>query len=52
LGGILNTAVDAAIFSVVYLIGRRNLWLTVLMHGIGNSLGLIAIYQGWFGLLG
>jgi membrane protease YdiL (CAAX protease family) len=52
LDGMLNTAVDGAIFSLVYLIGRRNLWLTVLMHGIGNTLGLIAMYQGWFGLLG
>lgn len=52
LGGMLNTAVDAAIFALVYLSSGRNLWLTVLMHGIGNTLGLIAIYQGWFGLLG
>lgn len=52
LSGILNTGLDAAIFSVVYLVSRRNLWLTIFMHGIGNSLGLIAMYFGWFGLLG
>ena len=51
LGGVLNTAVDAALFAVIYLAGRRNLWLTVLVHGIGNSIGMIAIYFGWFGLL-
>jgi membrane protease YdiL (CAAX protease family) len=51
LGGILNTGLDAAIFCAVYLVGRRNLWLTILMHGIGNSLGLIAFYLGLFGLL-
>ena len=51
LGGILNTAVDAALFATIYLIGRRNLWLTILVHGIGNSLGFLAFYFGWFGLL-
>jgi membrane protease YdiL (CAAX protease family) len=51
LGGILETALDAAIFCTVYLVGRRNLWLTIVMHGIGNSLGLIAMYLGAFGLL-
>lgn len=51
LGGILNTALDAALFAGIYLAGRRNLWLTILVHGIGNSLGMIAMYFGWFGLL-
>jgi len=50
LAGMLHTAIDAAIFCTVYLVGRRNLWLTVFMHGIGNSLGLIAMYLGVFGL--
>lgn len=50
--GILNTGLDAAIFAAVYLIGRRNLWLTILMHGLGNTFGLVAFYFGWFGLLG
>jgi membrane protease YdiL (CAAX protease family) len=50
-GGMMNTAVDACMFSIIYFLGRRNLWLTILVHGIGNSLGLIAFYFGWFGLL-
>jgi CAAX protease family protein len=51
LGGVLEVGIDAAIFSTVYLVGRHNLWLTILMHGISNSLVLIAIYLGAFGLL-
>jgi len=51
LGGILETAIDGAIFCTVYLVGGRNLWLTILVHGISNSLGLIAMYLGAFGLL-
>jgi hypothetical protein len=51
LGGILNTAIDAAIFCTVYLVGQRNLWVPIVMHGMGNSLGLIAMYLGAFGLV-
>lgn len=52
LGGMLNTGVDAVLFSTIYLLGRRNLWLTIMVHGIGNTLGLLAFYFGWFGLPG
>jgi membrane protease YdiL (CAAX protease family) len=51
LDGVLNTAIDAAIFCGVYLVGQRHLWLTVVMHGMGNTLGLIAMYLGAFGLV-
>lgn len=51
LGGILNTGIDAAIFCAVYLVVGRNLWVTIVMHGIGNTLGLIAMYLGAFGLV-
>jgi membrane protease YdiL (CAAX protease family) len=51
LGGVFNTGIDAAIFCAVYLVGGRNLWLTIVMHGVGNTLGLIAMYLGAFDLL-
>ncbi len=52
LNGVLNTGVDGAIFAIIYLLSKRNLWLTILVHGIGNTLGLLAFYFGWFNLLG
>jgi membrane protease YdiL (CAAX protease family) len=51
LGGILNTAVDASVFALIYLAARRNLWVVMLVHGIGNSVGFLAFYFNWFGLL-
>lgn len=44
---VLASVIFGVFLSLLYLIGRRNLWLPILAHGAANSLGFILIYMGY-----
>ena len=45
--GVLASVIFGCFLSLLYLAGRRNLWLPILAHGAANSLGFILIYLGY-----
>jgi membrane protease YdiL (CAAX protease family) len=42
--GLLVLGVVGAVLGTFYLVFRRNLWPTILAHGLGNTLGFLARY--------
>lgn len=46
--GLLLNIYDGLAFGVLYLASGRNLWLSVIEHGLGNTLGFILIYLGLY----
>jgi membrane protease YdiL (CAAX protease family) len=45
--GLLLSIYDGIVMGVLYLASGRNLWLTVIEHGAGNTLGFILVYLGY-----
>jgi membrane protease YdiL (CAAX protease family) len=46
LGGIIDTTIMGFVLGSVYLLSGRNLWVTIIAHGLANTLGFIAIFAG------
>jgi membrane protease YdiL (CAAX protease family) len=46
LTGVLDTALAGLLIGLLYLYGRRNLWLPILVHGIIDTTGFLLIYFG------
>ena len=46
LAGVLETTVLGLIFGSAYLLSGRNLWVTIIAHGLANTLGFILIFSG------
>jgi membrane protease YdiL (CAAX protease family) len=46
LAGIIETTILGLVLNIVYLSTGRNLWVTIIAHGIGNTLSFILIYSG------
>lgn len=44
--GILTISIIGMIFGLAYLLCGRNLWVTILAHGLIDSVSIIAIYVG------
>jgi uncharacterized protein len=44
--GVLDSAVGALIWGAAYLISGRNLWTTILAHGLNDTFAIILIYFG------
>ena len=44
--GIIGTGTTGLVFGVGYLLSRRNLWPVIIVHGIANSIGFVALYLG------
>jgi len=44
--GVLDSAVGALIWGAAYLISGRNLWTTILAHGLNDTFAIIMIYFG------
>ncbi len=44
LAGMLERVVSGLILGGLYLASRRNLWPSILVHGLTNTLGFLAIY--------
>jgi membrane protease YdiL (CAAX protease family) len=50
LPGVIDNVFLGLLLGGLYLWTGRNLWLSILVHGFGNTLGFLALYFGWFGL--
>jgi uncharacterized protein len=44
--GVVDSAVGAMIWGAAYLISGRNLWTTILAHGLNDTFAIILIYFG------
>jgi membrane protease YdiL (CAAX protease family) len=45
--GVLDSAVSGLILGAAYLLSGRNLWTTILAHGLHDTLAVIAAFSGW-----
>jgi len=46
LAGVLGSTISGLLFGLLYLKGKRNLWLPILAHGFSDTIGLALIYLG------
>ena len=46
LAGVLETTVLGLVFGSAYLLSGRNLWVTIIAHGLANTLGFVLIFSG------
>jgi len=44
--GILNTFIIGLLFGVIYLRSGRNLWVTIIAHGLVNTLAFVLVFYG------
>jgi len=44
--GVIENALDGAILAWMYLGARRNLWVPVIAHGVGDTVDLLLIFLG------
>jgi membrane protease YdiL (CAAX protease family) len=49
LTGVLETALAGMLLGILYLFSRRNLWLTILVHGVIDTSGFLLIFYGLAG---
>jgi hypothetical protein len=43
-GGALSAAFGGLVYGLLFLAARRNLWLPVLVHGVQDTVGVMALY--------
>lgn len=48
-GGVIMTAMVGITFGLVYLLGRRNLWACIILHGLVDFVSMTAFYVGAVG---
>lgn len=46
LAGIVETTIMGLVMGIVYLLTGRNLWVTIIAHGLANTLGFILVFAG------
>ena len=46
IAGMLDTGIHGLLFGVVYLASGRNLWPTVIAHGVCDTVGIVLIFFG------
>jgi membrane protease YdiL (CAAX protease family) len=46
--GVADTAVTSLVFGSAYLLSGRNLWITILAHGLTDTIGIGLVYFGLF----
>jgi membrane protease YdiL (CAAX protease family) len=46
--GVADTAVTSLLFGSAYLLTGRNLWLTILAHGLSDTIAIGLVYFGFF----
>lgn len=44
--GVIETTIMGLFLGFVYLRSRRNLWITIIAHGLANTLGFLLIFAG------
>ena len=45
--GIVDSGVAGLILGIAFLVSGRNLWACILAHGLIDTFGIVAIYNGW-----
>jgi membrane protease YdiL (CAAX protease family) len=45
--GIVDSGVAGLILAAVYLLSGRNLWASILAHGLIDTVGVVALFFGW-----
>ncbi len=48
ISGVVQTFCEACFWAVLYLFGRRNLWLPIIGHGLTNTIAFVLIYLGLY----
>jgi len=46
-GGALSTGIGGLLYGAIFLLGRRNLWLPIMAHGMEDTIGVAALFLGW-----
>lgn len=46
ISGLLLTFIGGILYCVIYLFAKRNLWVSILAHGISDTISLTLIYFG------
>lgn len=44
--GIVNTFLVGILFGAIYLRSERNLWITIISHGLFNTLSFVLMFYG------
>lgn len=47
LAGVLDTGIHGLIFGVVYLASGRNLWASIVAHGVCDTVAIAMVFSGW-----
>ena len=42
----IDTGIHGLILGVVYLVAGRNLWASIIAHGVGNTIALGMVFLG------
>jgi membrane protease YdiL (CAAX protease family) len=45
--GMIDSGVAGLILGSAYLLSGRNLWTSILAHGLIDTFGVMALYFGW-----
>ncbi|HRE28300.1 MAG TPA: type II CAAX endopeptidase family protein [Anaerolineales bacterium] len=48
ISGVIETTLSAGMMAGAYFLGRRNLWLPILVHGFKDTIGFILIFSGLY----
>ena len=46
LTGVLDTALAGFLLAMIYIFSGRNLWITILTHGVIDTVGVVLLYLG------
>lgn len=45
--GVMDSTYSGLILGCVYLLSGRNLWTPILLHGLSDTIAVVAIFMGW-----
>jgi membrane protease YdiL (CAAX protease family) len=45
--GITDSTYSGLVLGGVYLLSGRNLWASILAHGISDTLAIVTVFMGW-----
>ena len=45
--GVLDSTYSGVVLGGVYLLSGRNLWASILAHGISDTVAVVAVFLGW-----
>lgn len=45
--GIIDSGIAGLILGATFLLSKRNLWATILAHGLIDTVGVVSLYFGW-----